>query len=382
MLFVPSPTSTIKSILEHYVETVSIQKRSYKTEVYRIKALTDLAGDLLLNEVTPMHVAAFRDKRLATPHPRDNTKTLATSTVKLELMLLSHVYSTAITEWGMDNLVNPVLKVRKPKAPPGRSRRMSNFEERKVLRAAFRHQNQEFYAIVVLALQTAMRQGEILSLRWENVNWSKRTALLSMTKNGDVREVPLSRAAYDILKHHMTPKPEGRIFNYTSNGLKSTWRAFIRGVGVNDLKFHDLRHCAISSLLERGLNTIEVATISGHKSMSMLKRYSHLSSFLLVPKLDPKPRAKKDRPVLRDQLHPYPAVVTKHSRRFDIDFPDFLNLSLSGSNEVQVIENAKTHLLRTVVGLLCDGAVPPVPTPLDLIQLPSTKSRVEMISPI
>lgn len=114
----------------------------------------------------------------------------------------------------------------------------------------------------------------------------------------------------------------------------------------------------------------------------MLKRYSHLSAFLLVPKLDPKPRTKKDRPVLRDQLLPYPAVVTQHSRRFDIDFPDFLNLSFSGNNEVQVIENAKAHLLRAVVGLLCDGAVPPVPTPPDSIQLPSAKSRVEMISPI
>jgi len=136
MLFIPTPTSKLKPILEYYVETVSIRKRSYKTEVYRIKALSSLLGDLVFNEIKPIHVVAYRDKRLATPHPRDSKKTLATSTVKLELMLLSHLFTTAITEWGMEDLINPVEKIRKPKAPPGRTRRLSPAEEKKVLRGA------------------------------------------------------------------------------------------------------------------------------------------------------------------------------------------------------------------------------------------------------
>lgn len=134
MDFLPLPTSKLGPILDYYVATVSIRKRSYKTEIYRIKALVDLMGNLVFNEITPPHVVVYRDKRLATPNPRNPTKTLAGSTVKLELMLLSHVYSTAITEWGMEDLANPVEKIRKPKAPPGRTRRLTPAEERKVLR--------------------------------------------------------------------------------------------------------------------------------------------------------------------------------------------------------------------------------------------------------
>lgn len=130
MFFVPNVSSLLKSVLVHYVETVSIHKRSHKSEVYRIKALNDLMGQLTLGEITPMHVVAFRDRRLATPHPRDAGRMLAPSTVKHELMLLSHLFSTAIAEWGMDNLINPVLKVRKPRAPPGRIRRLTPHEEK------------------------------------------------------------------------------------------------------------------------------------------------------------------------------------------------------------------------------------------------------------
>lgn len=382
MFFVPTVSSPLNSILAYYVETVSVHKRSYKSEVYRIKALNNLMGYLTLGEITPLHVVAFRDKRLATPHPRDASRTLASSTVKHELMLLSHLFSTAIAEWGMDSLVNPVLKIRKPKAPPGRSRRLTSREEKRLLREAYRHPNREFYAIIVLALETAMRQGEILSLLWENISWSKRTALLPITKNGDTREVPLSKTAYSILSEHLTPQAKGRVFTYSSSGLKSTWRFFIRGLGILDFHFHDLRHCAISSLLERGLNAIEVATISGHRSMAMLKRYSHLNASLLVEKLDPKPRIKKDRPILRKHLPPYPAIVTKYCRAIEIDFPDFINFSFEGSNEALVMKEAQAQLLRKLVGMLCDGETPPSPSAVEAVEIKLAKSRVEMIAPI
>ena len=382
MLFVPSVSSCLKDLLVYYVETVSIHKRSHKTEIYRIKAIIDLMGHLTLIEITPMHVVAYRDKRLATSHQHNKDKTLATSTVKHELMLLSHLFSTAIAEWGMGSLVNPVLKIRKPKAPPGRSRRLTSREEKKLLREACKHPNREFYAIIVLALETAMRQGEILSLLWENVSWSKRTALLPMTKNGDIREVPLSKTAYDILKNFLSPQPKGKVFSYTSSGLKSTWRFFIRGVGINDFHFHDLRHCAISSLLEKGLNAIEVATISGHKSMAMLKRYSHLNARLLVEKLDPKPRAKRERPILRNHLPAYPALVTKYCRRVEIEFVDFIGFVVTGNREKEVMEDAKNQLLKRMVEMLCDGIVLPEQSLIEEIVLPSKKSRVEMISPL
>lgn len=384
-LFIPQPDSPLSRVLRYYAETISPQKRSYQTEIYRVKPLTQILGDLPLNGITPMHVVAYRDQRLSTPHPRDSEKTLATSTVKLELMLLSHVFTTATTEWGMDALSNPVAKIRKPRSPPGRSRRLTAQEERKLLRAAHRHSNREFYAIIVMALETAMRQGELLAARWENVNWSKRTLHLPMTKNGEMRDVPLSRAAFAILDEYLERKPSGRIFgSYTSSGIKSTWRYFIKGLGIEDCHFHDLRHAAVSSLVERGLNTIEVSAISGHKSMAMLKRYSHLNAWKLVAKLDPQPRVKRERPILREQLRAYPAVVTHLFRRIDVDFPDFIGLgvSLGGHNESRAMEAARSRLLREVVGVLCDGRELPRPSSLDAIGAPGPKSRVLMISPL
>jgi len=132
MLFVPTQTSEFTLILEYYVKHISPLKRSFNTEKYRIKPLSDILGSLHFNEITPMHVVAYRDKRLLAPHPQKKGQTLATSTVKLELLLLSHVFNTAITEWGMDTLLNPVQKIRKPKSPPGRDRRLTQQDERKL----------------------------------------------------------------------------------------------------------------------------------------------------------------------------------------------------------------------------------------------------------
>lgn len=384
LLEVPRPDSPLRDVLGYYGQTISPQKRSHKTEIYRVKALATALGDLALDALTCLHVVAYRDMRLATPHPRDATKTLATSTVKLELMLLSHVFTTAMTEWGMDGLVNPVAKIRKPRSPPGRSRRITPLEERRILRAAHRHPNREFYAIIVLALQTACRQGELLSMRWENVDWQRRTIHLPLTKNGDARDVPLSRAAFGIVAEYLERKPSGKMFTYGSSGIKSSWRYFIRGLDIEDLHFHDLRHAAVSSLIERGLNTIEVSAISGHKSMAMLKRYSHLHAWKLVAKLDPQPRPKRERPLLRDQLPAYPAIVTRLFRRVDVEFPDFadLHISVSGRDEQRAIEVAQNRLLRRVVGTLCEGLVPPAPSALTGIPPPGPKGRVVMISPL
>lgn len=381
-MFIPTPEKSLKQILEYYVETVSIRKRSHQTEVYRIKPLGLLLGDLSFGEIKQAHVAAYRDKRLATRNPRDASKMIGTATVKLEMMLLSHVFTTAANEWGMEGMANPVENVKKPKAPPGRTRRLTRWEEKRLLRGAWAHSNKELYVIIVLALETAMRQGEILSLRWENICWRKRTVLLPLTKNGDPREVPLSKAARQVLRANLSPKQEGRVFSYTSHGLRSSWRLLIKGLAIENFHFHDLRHSAISSLLERGLNTIEVSAISGHKSMVMLKRYSHLLTHKLVAKLDPKPRVKKERAVIRDQLKSYPAVITEYTRRVDVDFPDFTDMLFSAKTPEFALDRAQTNLLRRLVVLLCDGASPPEPSQSDTIRLPSRKSRLAIISPL
>ncbi|MDD3597920.1 site-specific integrase [Sulfuricurvum sp.] len=315
-----------------------------------------------MNEIDHLDVSAYRDFRLTCEPPRSKGKTLAASTVKLEMMLLSHIYTVAISEWGL-KLDNPVAKVRKPKPAPGRTRRLSQKESTLILRKAHVYQNQELYPIIVIALETAMRQGEILSLRWENISWKKRVAHLPITKNGSARDVPLSNAALHVLKHYMHPKSEGKVFSYTQPGIKSTWRLFINSLGIEDLHFHDLRHEAISRLFEKGLDMLEVSTISGHKSLSMLKRYTHLLAYKLVPKLDPQKKRKSSSVCsIRDYIVAYPAIIKKRSKKCTIDFFDFVDLQVSGRNCDTVLSEAKEKLLKKIVLMLHNGETPPKPT--------------------
>lgn len=383
LIIVPTSNDPLEVILDFYLKTVSVNKKSYKTEIYRMRSLKNLLGKIKFNEITPLHMISYRDHRLSMSHPRSKDKTLSGATVKLELMLMSHVFNTAITEWGMEDIKNPILKIKKPKVNPGRTRRLSEREEKALLNGALKHQNTELYAIIVIALETAMRQGEILFMEWENINWDKRTAMLPITKNGESREVPLSRAAFEILKNYLTPQKDGRIFTYSSSGLKSTWRDLVNILKIENFHFHDLRHCAISSLLERGLNSIEVASISGHKSMAMLKRYAHIQSYKLVEKLDPKFKAKKERPLLKSHFPPYPAIITRSSKKVFVEFPDFIDLRAAGRNEDKTVWDAQTFLLKKIVYMLCEGITPPVPSSIDYIIEKNIKNGViQYISPI
>lgn len=345
-----------------YLKVITPLKKGRNQENYRAKPLICYFKDIALRDITPVHVATYRDKRLAAPHPKTPKKTISASTVKLEMMLLSHLFTVASTEWGV-NIDNPVTKVRKPKASPGRNRRLSLKENSVLLRKASAHQNKELYPIIVLALETAMRQGEILSLQWEHISWKKKVAHLPHTKNGSMRDVPLSMSAIHILKNVLKPKQEGRIFQYSQAGIKSTWRCLTKAAGITDLHFHDLRHEAISRLFEKGLDVMEVSTISGHKSLSMLKRYTHLNAYKLVAKLDPKKKRKKDPPrELKDFLVAYPAMVEKRAKSCSIHFFDFIDIQVKARDYELAMEAAKNKLLRKIITTLNNGEIPVSPT--------------------
>ena len=333
--------------------------------------------------ISSLHVAKYRDFRLSVAHPRTKNKTLSASTVKLEMMMMSHLFTVAAIEWGV-KIDNPVLKVRKPKPAPGRSRRLSAREATLLLRKAHTHKNEELYPVIVLAIETAMRQGEILSMRWENISWKKRVVHLPYTKNGTMRDVPLSNLAIQVLRHNMKPKNEGKVFGYSPSGIKSTWRGLCQNSGLIDLHFHDLRHEAISRLFEKGLDMLEVSTISGHKSLSMLKRYTHLQAYKLVHKLDPKKRgAKQNTPSsIRDFIIPYPVIIERLSKKCTVEFYDFIDLRVSGRNIEDTMQQAKNILLNRIVTLLHNGEIPPKPTDdVGLIQV-DKKSSVDFIHPL
>lgn len=272
---------TLAEALKQYQSRVSILKKGYKQECYRIEQLSNTSlGQKQIRDITSVDIASYRDERL-TNYNAKTKKLLSPSTVRLELSLLSNLFEIGKIEWGICD-DNPVQKIRKPKMPPGRERRVTAREERLILRYCHNYSNNELYSIVVLALETAMRQGEILGLHWEHLNLKTRVAHLPETKNGSKRDVPLSIKARDALVR-LGVKPAGRVFGYQSEGIKSTWRYMCQKLEIENLHFHDLRHEAISRLFELGtLDLMEIAAISGHKSLSMLKRYTHLFSQLFL----------------------------------------------------------------------------------------------------
>jgi len=138
--------------------------------------------------------------------------------------------------------------------------------------------------VVKLALETAMRRGELLSLRWSNVDLKRRTALLETTKNGERRIVPLSSSAVDIL-NNLPRHIGGEVFPVSACALAAMFDRAVTRAGLLDFRFHDLRHTAITDLAKKLPNLVELSAVSGHKSLKMLQRYYHPNAEELAQKL-------------------------------------------------------------------------------------------------
>ena len=278
--------------LDRYLSEVSSTKRdtTAKAEHRKAKVLKEHLGTYSLVAITPGLVAEYRDERLESGMSND--------TVRLELALLSHLFTIAIKEWQMGLLYNPVANIRKPAPGKGRDRRLSSGEEQSLLKACDSYSNPMLGWVVRVALYTGMRAGEIKSLTRPQVDLDKRTVYLSETKNGSTRTVPLTLQATEVfreaLNHPIRILDTELIFwgEPKRNGVRGSyeyhpaWGWALRKAGIKDLRFHDLRHEAVSRLVEAGLGDQEVSAISGHKSMQMLKRYTHLRAEDLVDRLD------------------------------------------------------------------------------------------------
>lgn len=362
--------------LKIYRSRVSILKKGYEQECFRIQQIARMPiGEMAVDEITSVHIAGYRDMRLASLNVRTK-EPISPATVRLEMSLLSNFFDIARIEWGYCNS-NPVKDVRKPKVPPGRERRLTPREERLIHRYCHKHKNNELYSIVVFAVETAMRQGEILNLRWENINLTARVATLPETKNGTKRDVPLTLVARDMLIR-LGAKSSGKVFSYTSNGLKSTWRLMLQRLKIEDLHFHDLRHEAVSRLFEKGsLDMMEIAAISGHKSLSMLKRYTHLKAQRLVRKMEaPKNQSKA---AILNNLIPYPAELSIKDEKIVVKVLDFENLEISGTVLSDVIATAQDRLLRLIISEMKHART--LPRPDQYLEVVA-QERIIMIDPL
>ena len=283
--FAPKQTMPrLMPLMVRYVEEVTPTKKGQSQERYRAAQWkkTKLA-EMHLDKITGEVVAQYRDTRL---------KEVSANTVRLELAFLSVVFEQCRKEWGLA-VSNPVRQIRMPKPGKPRQRRLEAGEEDALLVACKASRAYYLHSFVVLAIETGMRSGELLAMRWEYVNLTTRTVFLPDTKNGSPRTVPLSTRALNAI-HTLPRSINGRLFRSGYHSIHNAFQlavtkaqatqpnsdTFLRG-----LRFHDLRHEAVTRLFEKGLNPIEVGMVSGHKTLSMLQRYTHLKAEALSAKL-------------------------------------------------------------------------------------------------
>ncbi len=275
-------STTLKELLDRYREEITPLKKGAASEAIRLRALARLPlAQRIVAGIRGVDIARYRDSRL---------KKVTPATVKRDLVILSHLFEVARKEWGI-HVHNPVKDIKLPSNNKPRDRRLQTglpgekSEETRLMEACRDARNPYLLPIVRLALETAMRQGELVSLRWEHIDLNRRIAHLPDTKNGDSRTVPLSSTAIQILRAQ--PRSlHGPVFpGLTTEAVKRAFRRATRRAGIGNLRFHDLRHEATTRLFEKGLNIMEVASITGHKDLRMLRRYTHLKAEDLARKL-------------------------------------------------------------------------------------------------
>jgi integrase len=267
----------LRDILERYMLEVSPSKRGHLDEVIRIRFLqrAKIAG-YSLSKLSPEIVAGFRDARL---------RKVGAGAVIRDLSLLSSVINHARREWGV-TAGNPCALVRKPPTPAGRSRVLSVEEEVRLAIALEPKgwRNSWMLPLVKLALETAMRRGELLALQWRNIDLARQTAYLPTSKSGKPRTVPLSMGAVALLAS--LPKTDADIvFPIAAQTMEAAFKRARVRADLADLRFHDLRHTATSRMAHKLPNVIELASVTGHQTIQMLKRYYHPSAEALAQKL-------------------------------------------------------------------------------------------------
>jgi integrase len=278
----PAPSIPLADLLNRYETEITPTKRSFNSEKAHIRQIRRHPIALMtVKSITSQDIAKLRDDRL---------KTVAGPTVRKELNILAHLFKVANQEWGYQINVSACQLVVKPSNARPRDRRLMEGEYAKVFSQLMRCKNHLVRAIFCFSIATGMRRGETLSLKWSHIDWEARTARLDMTKNGDKRIVPLSPSALQVLeemrfKEDGAGVPEGAVFPISANAFRLAWERAKKRAGVDGLRFHDLRHEAISRFFELGLSVPEVSLISGHKDVRMLFRYTHLKPENLAAKL-------------------------------------------------------------------------------------------------
>lgn len=296
---------SVADLVDRFEREVLPDRPQRRSEAPRLQRIRGALGKLTLTMLTPQDVVRWRDRRLA--------EGASAGTVRHDLNTLSMLLGHAISEWGVEGARNVVRDVTKPPLPKGRDRRVSQPELDYLIRAAKfvptdrpdEKPARGLAYLIILAVETSCRLGELINLEWKHIDLKARTAHLPKTKNGHSRTVALSTAAIRALQQLKKAKrSDGRVFDWTrSDSVSHPWARCVKRAKATYLadcaskgekpakgfleavRLHDLRHEATSRLFEKGLGIMEVALMTGHRSPAMLQRYTHMEAAKVAAKL-------------------------------------------------------------------------------------------------
>lgn len=265
-------SKTFKDMMEKFMKehapkrTISMQ-RSYFSS---LKRLSPSFGDSKLSAITPKMISNYKVLRYS--------KGVKPSTINKELAMLSIAFNLAMKEWEWVK-DNPVSKVQKERENNERDRWLTEDEEKRLLE----NSQKKLREIIVFALHTGLRQNELLSLQWDKVSLLRRAIIIQESKNGKPRTIPLQQPAYDILVEKFKIRNIRHNFVFTNrigtkidrHNLRRIFSIAVKKAGIQDFRFHDLRHTFATRLVQKGVKIYDISILLGHKSTIMTQRYAH-----------------------------------------------------------------------------------------------------------
>jgi integrase len=274
----------VSDLIDRYLELLNKCNRADASLMSRCKRLRGNLGAFSLAKLSVLNLSEYRDSRL-------HTDLANPATVCHELNLLRRILRVANSDWGIA-IPNGIPQVRLPKMPRGRTRRLKAGEEEQLLSLCVDDPVLENF--ISLAIETAMRRSELIAMRWSYIDWENSTLSIPHTKNGIPRVIPLSLKARTILKS--ISRTNDHVFSITATAASQRFAKACKQAGICDLRLHDMRREAISRLFEQGFSQMEVASISGHLTVSMLALYTNINVSHLSSRMEALETGRSERP--------------------------------------------------------------------------------------
>ncbi len=273
---------TVAELLDRFVaEKIPLRapesqtKLTHRLEWWKKK----LGANTTLAEVAPARLVEIRDGLSRGESP--SRRPVAPATVNRHLALVARAFSVAVKEWfWLED--NPFRRVPRLKEPRGRVRFLDDEERVRLLKTCQQSGEPRLYPLVLLALSTGARQGSLMKLRWPDIDFERGSVVFHETKNGDRISVPITGPAFDMMRELSRVRRLDTDLVFTNQWRRArfpreAWERTVAAAGISDFTFHDLRHTAASYLAMSGATLTEIADVLGHKTLVMVKRYSHLT---------------------------------------------------------------------------------------------------------